>query len=102
MPLLRRYICFPLLFVCGSLFSQVKTLPAIKITKEPVIDGTLNDSAWLNAPEAIDFIQNFPNVGIKASQRTSVKVVYDNSSIYIGAYLYDDPALIRRQITARE
>jgi hypothetical protein len=102
MPLLRRYICFPLLLVCGSLFSQVKTLPAIKTTKEPVIDGTLNDSAWINVPEAIDFIQYFPNVGVKASQRTSVKVVYDNSSIYIGAYLYDDPALIRRQITARD
>ena len=102
MPLLRRYICFPLLLVCGSLFSQVKTLPAIKITQAPVIDGNLNDTAWSNAPIATDFIQNFPNVGAPATKRTEVKVVYDDAAIYVGAYLYDDPALIRKQITARD
>ena len=37
-----------------------------------------------------------------ASQKTEVKIVYDNSAIYIGAYLYDDPSLIRKQITARD
>ena len=102
MPLLRRYICFPLLLVCGSLFSQVKTLPAIKITQAPVIDGNLNDTAWSNAPIATDYIQNFPNVGAPATKRTEVKVVYDDAAIYVGAYLYDDPALIRKQITARD
>jgi len=28
--------------------------------------------------------------------------VYDDNAIYIGAYLYDDPSLIRKQITARD
>jgi hypothetical protein len=28
--------------------------------------------------------------------------LYDNAAIYVGAYLYDDPALIRKQITARD
>jgi len=28
--------------------------------------------------------------------------LYDNSAIYIGAYLYDDPSLIRTQLTARD
>ncbi|HEX7847913.1 MAG TPA: DUF5916 domain-containing protein, partial [Chitinophagaceae bacterium] len=99
---MRRYICLPLLLVCGSLFSQIKTLPAIKTSQVPVIDGNLDDAAWKDAPEATDFIQNFPNVGAAASQRTVVKVVYDDAAIYIGAYLYDDPSLIRNQITARD
>ncbi len=102
MPLLRRYICLPLLLVCGSLFSQVKTLPAIKTSQAPVIDGNLDDSVWALAPQATDFIQNFPNVGSPASQRTIVRVLYDNSAIYVAAYLYDDPSLIRKQITARD
>ncbi len=100
--LLRKFIGFPLLLVCGSLFSQIKTLPAIKTAVAPKIDGVLDDAAWRDVPVAKDFIQNFPNVGQPASQKTEVKVVYDDEAIYIAAYLYDDPALIRRQITARD
>ncbi|MEI9942880.1 MAG: DUF5916 domain-containing protein [Chitinophagaceae bacterium] len=86
-----------------SLFSQVKTLQAVKTPKPPVIDGNLDDAVW-NETTAIatDFIQNFPTYGLRSSQRTVVKIAYDNSAIYIGAYLYDDPALIRKQITARD
>jgi hypothetical protein len=62
----------------------------------------LNDAAWANIPAVTDFIQNYPNYGSPASQKTSVKIAYDNFAIYIGAYVYDDPAQIRKQITARD
>ena len=89
--------------VGGFVFSQEKTLPAIKIAQDPpIIDGSLDDSAWIEAPVAANFIQNFPSFGLAASQKTEVKIIYDNSAIYIGAYLYDDPALMRNQITARD
>jgi hypothetical protein len=39
---------------------------------------------------------------LPVSQKTEVKILYDNAAIYVGAYLYDDPALIRKQITARD
>ena len=97
-----RYLCLPLLLICGQLFSQTKTLQAVKITQAPKIDGNLDDSAWKNAPIATNFIENFPNYGLPASQKTEVRIVYDNDAIYIGAYLYDDPSLIRRQLTARD
>ncbi|MET0463006.1 MAG: DUF5916 domain-containing protein, partial [Chitinophagaceae bacterium] len=77
-------------------------MQATKINQGPVIDGLLNDAAWQGIIPATGFIQNFPNVGVPASQRTEVKVVYDDDAIYIGAYLYDDSAMIRRQITARD
>lgn len=102
MPL-KRIICLPvLLLLCGQLISQVKTLQALKTTQAPKIDGSLNDAAWANVPMASDFIQNYPATGEPASQKTTVKVIYDNSAIYVGAYLYDDPSLIRKQITARD
>lgn len=85
-----------------TIFSQGKTLQATKTDQGPVIDGLLDDIAWQGVTPATGFIQNFPNVGAPASQRTEVRVIYDNNAIYIGAYLYDDPALIRRQITARD
>lgn len=102
--LLRRiYCCLCLsLLAVGTAFSQQKALHAVKTNQPPVIDGSLNDVAWTNLPTATGFIQNFPTYGQPASKRTVVKIIYDNSAIYIGAYLYDDPALIRRQITARD
>jgi hypothetical protein len=99
---LRNYICLPFLLVCTFLFSQEKSLQAIKTSQAPKIDGHLTDAVWANVPVATDFIQNYPAVGQAASQRTRVKVLYDNTAIYIAAYLYDDPSLIRKQITARD
>ena len=101
--LLQKLVCLTLLFMVSVFsFSQEKTLQAIKTASAPKIDGSLDDMAWKDVPVARDFIQNFPSFGLPASQKTEVRVVYDNSAIYIAAYLYDDPALIRKQITARD
>jgi hypothetical protein len=100
--LLKNFICLPLLLVCVSIYAQQKSLQAVKTTQSPKIDGNLDDAAWANAPLLTNFIQNFPTFGLPVSQKTEVKILYDNSAIYIGAYLYDDPALIRKQITARD
>jgi len=99
---LRNLLTVPLLCVCCSLFSQNKTLQAAKTLQPPVIDGVLDEEVWQSAPVAENFIQNFPNAGKPASRNTAVRVLYDNSAVYIGAYLYDDPSLIRKQLTARD
>lgn len=90
------------MLVWGQVISQNKSLQAVKVSLPPKIDGLLDDAAWQNITPATNFIQYFPSYGSAASQKTEVKIVYDNSAIYIGAYLYDDPLLIRRQITARD
>ncbi|HVZ56556.1 MAG TPA: DUF5916 domain-containing protein [Chitinophagaceae bacterium] len=92
----------PLLLLCILCFSQPRSLPAVRTLYPPRIDGDLGDSCWQSAPLAKDFIQNFPVFGKPASQRTVVRILYDDDAIYVGAYLYDDPALIRRQLTARD
>ena len=99
---LKAIIWLPFFLVCVNLYSQVKTLQAIKISQAPKIDGNLDDAAWSNVPPATDFIQNFPTFGNPSTMRTEVKLMYDNNAIYVGAYLYDDPALIRKQLTARD
>ena len=77
-------------------------MPAVKTDHSPKIDGILDDSVWQKAPVATNFIQNFPKAGELATIKTEVRILYDNSSIYIGAMLYDDPNSIRKQITARD
>ncbi len=101
---MRRIICVVLL-ICGTCFiafSQHKSIQAVKASLSPRIDGSLTDSVWKNVPEAIGFITNSPVFGKPSKVKTSVKVIYDDAAIYVGAYLYDDPAMIRKQFTTRD
>lgn len=93
---------FVLLLFANTVFSQPKTLVAVRTTEQPVIDGMLMESFWKNVPVATDFIQNQPEVGKPSAKKTEVRVAYDDEAIYIGAMMYDDPALIRKQLTARD
>jgi Domain of unknown function (DUF5916)/Carbohydrate family 9 binding domain-like len=82
--------------------AQHKTLQAIKTLAPPRIDGSLTDSVWKNVPEAVDFITNTPVFGKHSKVKTAVKILYDDAAIYIGAYLYEEPGMIRKQFTARD
>src|SRR5215213_8735802 len=90
--------------VLSVLFSmaQVRNLESTKVNSSPRLDGSLDEPAWQNAQVATDFITNTPVFGKTPVVRTSVKVIYDNSAIYIGAYLHDQPSNIRKQMTVRD
>jgi len=94
-------VILPLIAYAG-LQAQPKLTQAIKVAQAPRIDGSLDDPAWQQAPLAMGFVTNTPVFGEPASVKTTVKVVYDNNAIYIGACLYDDPAEIRQQYTTRD
>ena len=81
-----------------------KTLNISRTENAPKIDGILNEAIWANAEIATDFVQFEPDIGnlrVK-NQRTEVKITYDDNAIYIGAYLYDDPDKIMKQLTSRD
>lgn len=100
---MRKYCWVILLLIYSPLYAQVKTTQAVKSSGQaPKIDGLLDDASWANVPVLSDFIQNYPTYGLASSRKTDVKIIYDNDAIYIGAYLQDDPAMIRQQITARD
>ncbi len=89
-----------------SLFGQKKTLRAKSIIKNINIDGKLDEDEWLsNTDKASDFIMFEPDNGklIPDNKKTEVKVLYDNSAIYISAVLYDnEPDKILKEITNRD
>ena len=67
------------------------------------IDGVLNEQDWAVAPFATGFLQYEPTEGAAPSQRTEVRVLYGNSSIYIGAHLFDtEPDKIWRTLGRRD
>lgn len=84
------------------MYAQVRSMPAIKINEPIKIDGNLDDEAWKNIEPASDFITYSPVFGKVSKRNTKVKIAYDNTAIYVGAYMYDHPANIRKQLTARD
>lgn len=53
------------------------------------IDGKLDESAWASATPIRDFHQQQPVEGVAPTQRTEVRVLYDERALYIGARMYD-------------
>jgi hypothetical protein len=79
------------------------TLHAIRAPEKIIIDGTLNDSAWMNAHAEWDFIDRDPIEGGDPSERTEIRVVYDDTALYLGARLFDkEPQKIVRQLSRRD
>jgi hypothetical protein len=59
------------------------------------VDGELNEASWQMASPATDFIQFEPVSGKQSTEKTEVRVLYDEFNLYIGAILYDsDPDAI--------
>jgi Domain of unknown function (DUF5916)/Carbohydrate family 9 binding domain-like len=82
--------------------AQVRNIPAIKINAPIKIDGNLDEEAWKNIEPTGDFITLSPVFGKTSTRNTKVKIAYDNTAIYVGAYMYDKPSNIRKQLTARD
>jgi hypothetical protein len=59
-------------------------LAAARTPKPPTIDGKLDDAVWSAAPASDAFTQHFPEEGAPPSERTTVRVLYDDDAIYIG------------------
>jgi hypothetical protein len=53
------------------------------------IDGKLDEPAWAAATPIGDLTQSVPNEGKAATEKTEIRVLYDDAAIYIGARMFD-------------
>ncbi len=96
--MLMRRCALVFLFALGA-----ETLPAQTVSEAPSaqavrasgpirIDGRLDDEAWTGAQVLAGFVQNTPREGAPASERTEVRILFDDEALYVGARLFDqDP-----------
>lgn len=69
----------------------------------PQIDGRLSDAAWGQAPAITDFRQKVPDEGAPASERTELRILYDDHALYIGARMHSaDPSSIQAPVGRRD
>jgi len=80
-----------------------KEMTAIRSTDKITIDGRLEEPGWMQAPPAGDFTTYSPTMGQPATQKSEVRIIYDNRAVYFGAMLYDAaPDSIMRELTKRD
>ncbi|VAW11469.1 FIG01019798: hypothetical protein [hydrothermal vent metagenome] len=82
----RHFCVFVFLLCTTALFSQTedKSFTVKYISEIPKIDGVLDEAFWETAESAHDFQQYFPSDSILAEQPTEIKMVVDNTTLYIG------------------
>ncbi|MEO7457826.1 MAG: DUF5916 domain-containing protein, partial [Gemmatimonadaceae bacterium] len=98
-----------------SLRAQAPTTPAGGSDPRPVaraaartsaiaLDGKLDDAAWSSAQAITDFHQQTPDEGKVPSERTELRILYDDGAIYVGARMYDSQGAraVRRLLVRRD
>ena len=71
---------------------EVPVFPEIgaqRVTQPPIIDGVLDEDVWMLAPSISEFVQQEPSVGSPATEKTQVKLLYDDDALYLGVRAFD-------------
>src|SRR5687767_3743757 len=78
---------------------------AARKTGSVVVDGKLDETAWSAAKPIGELTQSAPNEGRPASEKTDIRILYDDAAIYVGARMFDSmgrqgvrSALARRDV----
>lgn len=71
--------------------------------KPPQVDGKLDDPCWSEGYWHTEFIQQIPNEAAAPSQRTAMKILYDDHDIYVAFRAWDtEPEKIDRRAGRRD
>ena len=72
-------------------------------TAVPILDGRLDDAAWRAATPIADLRQREPLEGVAASERTEVRVLFDETTLYIAVHAFDsEPDKVIARILERD
>src|SRR5712664_1697786 len=68
---------------------SARTITAVRASEKVILDGVLNDRVWEIALPATEFTQRDPDEGKPATERTELRVAYDDDALYVGARMLD-------------
>ncbi len=91
----RRWLeGFAFLGLIASAWAQTPTeaVPSVRagrIETPPELDGLVREAFWNTIEPATDFIQQNPDEGAPSTERTEVRVGFDDSNLYFGIICFD-------------
>jgi hypothetical protein len=79
------------------------SVEAVRASAPIEVDGRLDEEAWRSAEAFTDFVQRDPEEGAPATERTELRLLYDDHALYVGARLFDrEPDRIVRRLSRRD
>ena len=89
-------------FLSKATFSQGNIIKLQRIEKTPVIDGNVTDAEWENI-KPFPLTEYEPIYEGKPTEKTEIRVAYDNNYIYVAGKMFDsDPSGIRMNSLYRD
>lgn len=86
-----------------STYQPTAKATRIATAEAPNIDGDVSDAVWAKAPAIDEFYQLEPKEGSPASERTVVRILYDENNLYFSIYAYDrEPQAITASVKSRD
>lgn len=86
--LLTLVLCSCLLIINAQNDNQNFQISIKKTADKIVLDGSLEEAAWLQADTAMGFYQNFPFDTSYSNMQTKVLLTFDQQMLYVGAIVY--------------
>ncbi len=79
------------------------TIRAARLNSPIIIDGKLNEQVWKNGNGFEKFYQRDPIEGALASEKTVLKIAYDEDALYMGVKMFDSaPDSILARLSRRD
>lgn len=101
---MRTFFFFFLFLISYALSASdsTKVAFAVRTNEPPHIDGIMEET-WNSANNISDFIQYVPHYNSPPTQKTEVRIMYDDKAIYVFATMYDaSPDSILKQLGNRD
>jgi len=81
----RLFFLFLLLFSITIFAQEAQKSFTVKYIEDPItVDGVLDEAVWGFAESANTFQQYFPTDSVDASQKTTIKMLFDDKYLYLG------------------
>ena len=82
---------------------SIRSMSAIRIDGQLSVDGILDEEEWKRSEVATGFTQTEPVIGDLPTQKSEVRILYNDKGIYVGATLYDSEAeQILKELSPRD
>lgn len=80
-----------------------KRIATVRVNEAIRIDAVLDENAWNSAEAITEFRQQEPNEGEPASERTEIRVLFDEKYLYFGIRAFDsEPARVNARELVRD
>ncbi|MEW6322739.1 MAG: DUF5916 domain-containing protein [Acidobacteriota bacterium] len=104
--MLRRALCFISLAAvvavpmpsAAQASRERPSVAAVRVEEAPRIDGVLDDPVWAQATPVDRFVQQEPDEGEPATDRTEVRVIYDRGRLYIGVRAFASEPVVATEM----